>query len=93
MASVAIMVGGALVNALAFSGSNYLFSKLGQGDTEEQKRHDTTWPSSSGRPPRLHGLSGEPKSPTAKTTQSRPSTKAKKQCASTIASPGKPSTR
>ena len=34
-------VGGALVNALAFSGSNYLFSKLDQGETaEEQKRHD-----------------------------------------------------
>ena len=41
MASVALLVGGALVNALAFSGSNYLFSKLDQGDTaEEQKRHD-----------------------------------------------------
>ena len=44
MASVALLVGGALVNALAFSGSNYLFSKLAQsdrGDTaEEQKRHD-----------------------------------------------------
>ena len=41
MASVAIMVGGAVANALAFSGSNYLFSKFGQGDTaEEQKRHD-----------------------------------------------------
>ena len=44
MASVAMMVGGAIVNALAFSGSNYLFSKLDQkglGDTlEEQKRHD-----------------------------------------------------
>ena len=44
MASVALIVGGALVNALAFSGSNYLFSKLGQSDSsdaaEEQKRHD-----------------------------------------------------
>ena len=41
MASVALLVGGALVNALAFSGSNYLFSKLDQGDTaEEKKRHD-----------------------------------------------------
>ena len=41
MASVALLVGGALVNALAFSGSNYLFSKLDRGDTvEEQKRHD-----------------------------------------------------
>ena len=41
MASVALLVGGALVNALAFSGSNYLFSKLGHsGLAEEQKRHD-----------------------------------------------------
>ena len=44
MASIALMAGGAIVNALAFSGSNYLFSKLAQsdrGDTaEEQKRHD-----------------------------------------------------
>ena len=41
MASVALLVGGALVNALAFSGSNYLLSKLDKGDTaEEQKRHD-----------------------------------------------------
>ena len=44
MASIAMMAGGAIVNALAFSGSNYLFSKLDKedrGDTlEEQKRHD-----------------------------------------------------
>ena len=41
MASIALMVGGALVNALAFSGSNYYFSKLEKGDAaEERKRHD-----------------------------------------------------
>ena len=44
MASIAMMAGGAIVNALAFSGSNYLFSKLDKedrGDTlEERKRHD-----------------------------------------------------
>ena len=41
MANVALLVGGALVNALAFSGSNYLFSKLDKGDAaEERKRHD-----------------------------------------------------
>ena len=41
MASIALLVGGALVNALAFSGSNFLFSMLrdpGAGD--ERKRHD-----------------------------------------------------
>ena len=42
MASVALLVGGALVNALAFSGNNYLFSKLqkSSGIDEERKRHD-----------------------------------------------------
>ena len=41
MASVAMLVGGALVNALAFSGSNFLFSKLrNSGVDEERKRHD-----------------------------------------------------
>lgn len=41
MASVALLVGGALVNALAFSGSNYLFSTLrSSGVDEERKRHD-----------------------------------------------------
>ena len=39
-----MMIGGALVNALAFSGSSYFFSKLNQsnGDRElEQKRHNS----------------------------------------------------
>ena len=41
MASIAMLVGGALVNALAFSGSNYLFSMLrSSGADEERKRHD-----------------------------------------------------
>ena len=36
-----MLVGGALVNALAFSGSSYLFSKLREGSIEEErKRHD-----------------------------------------------------
>ena len=41
MASVAIVIGGAVVNALAFSGSNYLFAKMGKDEAaEEKKRHD-----------------------------------------------------
>ena len=36
MPSIAIMTGGALVNVLAFSGTNYLFGILGG---EERKRH------------------------------------------------------
>ena len=41
MASVAMLVGGALVNALTFSGSNYLFMMLrSSGVDRERKRHD-----------------------------------------------------
>ena len=41
MASVAVLVVCALVNALAFSGSNYLFPILrSSGVDEERKRHD-----------------------------------------------------
>lgn len=35
-----MLVGGALVNALAFSGSNFLFSSLRSGSAEERERHD-----------------------------------------------------
>ena len=41
MASVALLIGGAIANALAFTGSNYLFSRLSGTDSlEEQKRHN-----------------------------------------------------
>ncbi len=41
MAGIAMMVGGALVNALAFTGSNFLFSSLGSNSANaERKRHD-----------------------------------------------------
>jgi len=42
MAAIGMMVGGAVVNALAFSGGNYLFSMFGKsGEAEkERKRHD-----------------------------------------------------
>ena len=39
MATAAMVIGGAVVNALAFSGSNFIFSKLNNND-EERKRHD-----------------------------------------------------
>ena len=40
--AVAMMIGGAVVNALAFSGSNYLFSHMGKSDDaeNERERHD-----------------------------------------------------
>ena len=42
MASVAMLIGGALGNALAFTGSSYLFHKLSADNIEaERKRHDS----------------------------------------------------
>ena len=41
MASVAMLIGGALANALAFSGSSFLFSSLSKNKIDaERKRHD-----------------------------------------------------
>ena len=41
MAGIGMMIGGALVNALSFSGSSFLFSKLDKnGSAAEMKRHD-----------------------------------------------------
>ena len=39
--AIAMMVGGAIINAVAFSGSNYLFSSLRSKEADaERKRHD-----------------------------------------------------
>ena len=41
MASVGFLISGALINAPAFSGSNFLFSSLSKGSIDkERKRHD-----------------------------------------------------
>ena len=40
MASLLFMVGGAVVNALTFSGTNFVFSRLTDYGEEERKRHD-----------------------------------------------------
>ena len=41
MASIGFLIGGALVYALAFTGSNYLFSSLSKESIDkERKRHD-----------------------------------------------------
>ena len=41
IASVAMLIRGALANALAFTGSSYLFSRLSKDSIEkERKRHD-----------------------------------------------------
>ena len=39
MASIAVIAGGALVNALAFSGTNFIFGQIGNGK-KEMKRHN-----------------------------------------------------
>ena len=41
MASIAMLIGGALANALAFRGSSYLFHRLSADNIDaERKRHD-----------------------------------------------------
>ena len=41
MASVVMLIGGTLVNALAFTGSSYLFYRLSKDSIDKQrKRHD-----------------------------------------------------
>ena len=41
MASIGFLIGDALINALAFSGSNLLFSSLSKESVDkERKRHD-----------------------------------------------------
>ena len=42
MASLFAIAGGALINALAFSGTNFLFSSLSDHGAAERKRHDLT---------------------------------------------------
>ena len=42
MANVAMLIGGALANALAFTGSSYLFHRLSKDSIDvERKRHDS----------------------------------------------------
>ena len=40
MASLLFTIGGAAVNALAFSGTNFIFSRITDQGEEERKRHD-----------------------------------------------------
>jgi len=40
MASIAVIAGGALVNALAFSGTNFIFGQLGDHGRGEMQRHN-----------------------------------------------------
>ena len=40
MASLLFTIGGVVVNASAFSGTNFVFSRLTDHGEEERKRHD-----------------------------------------------------
>ena len=40
MASLLFTIGGSVVNALVFSGTNFVFSRLTDHGAEERKRHD-----------------------------------------------------
>ena len=41
MASIAVLIGGALINALVFTGSSYMFSRLSKDSIDkERQRHD-----------------------------------------------------
>ena len=40
MTSLLLAIGGAVMNALAFSGTSFLFSKLNDHGEKESKRHD-----------------------------------------------------
>ena len=41
MVSIGFLIGGAIINALAFSGSNFLFSSLSEESIDKEwKRHD-----------------------------------------------------
>ena len=38
MASIGFLIGGALINALAFSGSNFLFSSLSKDSIDKERK-------------------------------------------------------
>ena len=53
MASLLFTVGGAVVNALALSGTNFVFSRFTDHGEEEPKRHDLALENSKGQ--RMNG--------------------------------------
>ena len=59
MASIGFLIGGALVNALAFTGSNYLFSSLSKESIEKESRAVNP-PFLAGRLPVLEAVSLSP---------------------------------
>ena len=57
--AVAMMIGGAVVNALAFTGGNFLFSKLGKIKTLKKKEKDMIEQSNSWKQPKQPGVKRE----------------------------------
>ena len=57
--AVAMMIGGAVVNALAFTGGNFLFSKLGKTQDAEKKEKDMIKQSKSWKQPKQPGVKRE----------------------------------
>ena len=57
--AVAMMIGGAVVNALAFTGGNFLFSKLGKTQDAEKKEKDMIEQSNSWKQPKQPGVKRE----------------------------------
>ena len=49
MASLLYMIGGAMVSALVFSSTNFVFSRLTDHGAEERRRHDLAQKSSKGQ--------------------------------------------
>ena len=44
MAAIGMIIGGPIVNALAFTAGNYLFSLLGRSDEARNEENATIWP-------------------------------------------------
>ena len=57
--AVAMMIGGAVVNALAFTGGNFLFPKLGKTQDAEKKEKDMIEQSNSWKQPKQPGVKRE----------------------------------
>ena len=57
--AVAMMIGGAVVNALAFTGGNFLFSKLGKTQDAEKERERHVEQSNSWKQPKQPGVKRE----------------------------------
>ena len=49
MASLLYIIGGAMVSALVFSSTNFVFSRLTDHGAEERRRHDLAQKSSKGQ--------------------------------------------